>query len=204
MTIEIREADANHVESLKTILARSFFPVNDVVKKALPDNSEMRDWWGQVYSEEIDNPSCHPIIAVNTEDGTVIGVVCLRRMDGSEPMGGFWSKHPWTDSHSRALWQGPVDCMVAWEEKLMKGQPQYYLLELLAVDHAYKGQGVGDRLVRRACEVADKERLSIFLQSGSAKNYYLKLGLGFRIEVEPEWDGYKACIIVRPRPGSEG
>lgn len=72
------------------------------------------------------------------------------------------------------------------------------LLELLAVDQTYNDQGVGKRLVRRACEVADEARLPMILQSGSAKDYYLRLGMGFGVEAEPDWDGYNACIIVRP------
>lgn len=71
--------------------------------------------------------------------------------------------------------------MVAYENQLCKVR-RHHLLEMLAFDHAYKSQGIGKDLVRSTCEIADKARLPTFLQSGSAKYYYLRLGMGFRVE----------------------
>lgn len=200
-TIEIREADTTHVESLKTILARSFFPVNDIVREALPDNAEMRDWWGEVYAEEVDNPKCRLLIAVDLSTSAVVGVLCLRHIEAGDAFGGFWTKHPWTESHSKPLWKPSVDCMVAYEESVMRGRP-HYLLELMAVDHEYKSRAIGRRLVQEACKMADEARLPIFLQSGGAKDYYMRLNMWFRPQAEPEWEGYKACILVRPVAGA--
>lgn len=204
--IVLREAEDSDVGSLTTILARSFFPINAYVKAALPDTSLMREWWRKVYREEISSSACHPLIACdasNSED-SVVGVACLRLIDPSQDaVGGFWDRHPWTPDHDQTRWGPPVACMMHYEQKLMHdvGMP-YYLLELLAVDHAYKGQSIGRRLVLAACDIADHGGLAIFLQSGSARDFYLRLNRGFKVQAEPDWNGYRACVLVRPRMGA--
>jgi GNAT superfamily N-acetyltransferase len=204
--VGVREAEDSDLDSLTTILARSFFPVNAYVKAALPDTSLMREWWREVYREEISSSACHPLIACDpsNDEDSVVGVVCLRLINpGEDAVGGFWARHPWTPDHNQAKWGPPVACMMHYEQKLMHdGGLPYYLLELLAVDHDYKGQGIGMRLVLSACDIADHGGRPVFLQSGSARDFYLRLNRGFRVEAEPDWNGYRACLLVRPRKGA--
>ncbi|KAF2157089.1 hypothetical protein K461DRAFT_218633 [Myriangium duriaei CBS 260.36] len=198
----IRPALPTDVPSLTTLLPRSFFPTNPTVKRALPDTPLMRQWWALVYNEEISNPACHLYVAVSSSSSSasstdgVIGMASLRLHSPGDTYGGFWTQHAWTADHGEEVWRPAIDCMVEYERRLM-GERRHGLLEMVAVDDKWKGKGVGRMLVGKMCEVADAERVEIFLQSGGARGYYLKLGMGFGIEAEPEWEGYRACLLTR-------
>ena len=180
---------------MTTILPRSFFPINEFVKKVLPDTALMRDWWARVYNEEISNSACHVLIAKDKATQAVVGVLPMRMIGAENVAGGFWQKHTWTVDHG-SEWGPPIECQSYYEKQIM-GNEEHLLIELLAVDYDYRSVGIGKALVKQACQIADDSNRSIFVQSGSAKGFYLGLDNSFHVEAEPDWDGYKPCLMSR-------
>ncbi|KAI4265651.1 MAG: hypothetical protein L6R38_009265, partial [Xanthoria sp. 2 TBL-2021] len=149
-TIHVLPARPSDLLSLETIVARSFHPGNPYVQSALPDTPTMRGWWRTVFQGEIENPACYPLIAVNTPSNEVVGFLCLRYMHmhpaEEEKAGGFWTEHPWTEDHDEGKWRFVIDCLVHWEEEVMRGNGKgagYLHLELMGVEQAYQGRDVG-------------------------------------------------------------
>lgn len=175
----ISEVEQSDLDSLTTILARSFHPVNPYVAQALPDTPAMRDWWKRIYSEAIESSTCRVLVArrESEPDMSVVGVLPLRLISAKEDCGGFWTSplHPWTTDHDESIWQPSISLMTEQEKEVMKGR-KHFLLELLAVDHAYKHQGIGSRLLTKACDIADQTGCPIFLQAHSkAAGFYKRL-----------------------------
>lgn len=119
---------------------------------------------------------------------------------------GSWSLFPRTGDHDAVKFDAMVDAMSRHREAIMRvgdesGARVHYFVELLGVDHSWKGKGVGAALLRRACEVADAEGLEVFVQAnGSARAFYEKVG-GFGVvarEVMPGGNGYEEFMLVRP------
>lgn len=197
-SVQVIGARKSDIKSLTTIVPRAFHPINPYVKKALPDTPLLRAYWAHIFKEEIDDISCHPLIAADPTTDEVIGVLTLRLCGPDYHGSGFWTDYAWTSDHDAEMWRPAIDGMVEYIEKLMRGR-SFYLLELFGADYAYKGKGVGSKLLQKACDIADAAGLEIFVQAnGSAKGFYQKFG--FRLEAEKIMPGdieYAEYMMIR-------
>jgi ribosomal protein S18 acetylase RimI-like enzyme len=79
------------------------------------------------------------------------------------------------------------------------GGRSHYLIELFGTDHAYKGCGVGSKMLKKACDIADETGDDIFVQANaSAIGFYEKFGFKSEGEVlMPGEDEYLETFMVR-------
>jgi ribosomal protein S18 acetylase RimI-like enzyme len=196
--VSITEARQSDLESLTTILPRSFHPVNAYQRVAQPDTPKIREWWRRVFEDEIKDDNCHPIVAIDPTTDKDVGVLTLRRFEPEGKGSGFWSMYPLTDDHNKAMCDAFIFKMTEWREKLMGGR-SHYLIELFGTDHAYKGCGVGSKMLKKACDIADETGDDIFVQANaSAIGFYEKFGFKSEGEVlMPGEDEYLETFMVR-------
>ncbi|KAK4495155.1 hypothetical protein PRZ48_013482 [Zasmidium cellare] len=205
--IIIQEALPEHVSSLSTMDIRSFHPTNAFHRQVFPDTPLVISWWSQIFSDEINDPTAHVIIALDSKATDpalhVVGVICMRLMDPAVSGAGAWTMYPFTKDHDAKEFQPSVELMAEWREKLFGKDQWHYLLEFVGVDHGYKGAGVGKRLLDRACEIADEKGYSVFVEGNQfAVGWYQKCG--FEEKGSKLMDGkeaYRQHILVRPVRG---
>ncbi|KAI0471682.1 hypothetical protein GGR56DRAFT_85004 [Xylariaceae sp. FL0804] len=229
--ITIREAAPGDVASMATIVPRAYAP-DARLNTLFPDTPAVRRWWEQTYKAAIvdHHPACRLLVAVvRNSDGDgdgkdlVVGVLTMhlltrRRPDASPDSsvppeadtdaavsgGGATSGViflvPLTPDHDPAL-EPARESMLRIREETM-GTQAHYLIELLGVDSAYAGRGIGRRLVRRACDVADAAGAAIFLQTSQARRWWLGLGCGFESRKHDDPEGDSSSAMVRPAPAA--
>ena len=198
--VTVIEARPSDIDSLTTIVPRSFHPANPYIKETLPDTARLREWWSRVFSDESKDPTCHVLVAIDPDTDKDIGVLTLRLLGPHDKGVGFWTSpsHLWPPDINHEMCKAMIDSMVENRERLMMGK-SHYLIELFGAEHGWKGKGVGTKLLRRACEIADGEGVDVFVQAnGSAKGFYERLG--FECEgsvVMPGDEGYAEFMMVR-------
>lgn len=198
----VNEAGLGDVHSLSTIVARAFHPVNPFIKNVFPDTARIREWWSAVFTEEISSSpgTCHVLKVVrNSDPRTVIGVLTLRLMGTDDRGSGFYTGQPLTADHDTVAYGPMIDGMSAHRERLMLGTT-HFLIELLGVDHAFKGRQLGRMLLSTACAIADAAGYPTFVQAnGSAKDFYCKLGFECKDKnVMPGEIEYVEYMLIRP------
>ena len=202
--IRVVEAKLTDVESLTTIVPRSFHPVNPYIKKALPDTAAMRQWWSKIFIDAISDPKCKVMTAIDPKNSNVIGVLNLRLMGAQDKGSGLWM-YDLTDDHDKIAYPPMIAGMTEHRERTMLGTA-HFLIELFGVDDAYKGRQIGRKLLTRACEIADEAGYEIFVQANAnARAFYGKLGFEERGKsVMPGEMEYVEYMLVRPcrRPQS--
>ncbi|SMQ56109.1 unnamed protein product [Zymoseptoria tritici ST99CH_3D7] len=176
------------IPSMTTIVARAFHPVNAFHRRAFPLTPGVLAWFHRAFTDEIQNPRCHPLVAIDPSVSTssslhVIGLLLLRRMSPTEPGAGMWSLYPYTADHDASLFGPANEAQSRWRRKLFDtpGEPHYgkehLLVELFGADHGWKGTGVGKALLGEACGVADREGWVMLVEAnGSARGFYEKFG----------------------------
>lgn len=179
------DARSQDVESLKTIVPRSFFAVNEKIRKLLPDTPAMRAWWGRVFEDYMANPNSHVPIAIDTSTNTVVGAIMLHGVRQGQPFGGFMADHPPTEDHDMEGWPTAIKGF-AEREKSTVGDRDRFLVEVMGVDSAYQGKGIGKQLVANACGFADAKGWPIFLETSAARGFYLKQAVGFKVIAEDD------------------
>lgn len=196
--ISVSEARQSDLDSLTTIVTRSFHPVNPYIKRALPDTPELRAWWSRIFEDEMREESCHVLVALDSKTNKDIGVLTLRLLAPNDKGAGFWTMYPLTQDHEWEKYRSMVDGMVEARERLMLGRP-HYLIELFGVDNAFKGRGVGTKLLARACEIGDEAGHDTFVQSNaSARDFYMRLGFSCDGEaVMPGEPKYIEYMMIR-------
>jgi ribosomal protein S18 acetylase RimI-like enzyme len=196
--IYITEARKSDLDSLTTILPRSFHPVNTYQQVAQPDTPTIRKWWRQVFSDEIDSKACHPIVAISSKTDQDVGILTLRRFEPSEKGCGFWSMYPLTDDHNKDMCNAFISTMAEWRENLLRDRAHYHI-ELFGTDHEWKGKGIGSMMLKRACEIADDEGVDMFVQANAqGVSFYEKFGFQNKGElVMPGEDKYVETFMVR-------
>ena len=203
--ITVSEAKPSDLESLGTIVERSFNPVNSYIKQCFPSTPTVRNWWSQIFSDLLKDPASHPLVAYANTTDKDIGILTLRLLEPEEKGAGFWTVCNWTSDHDVEMIKPMVDTMVEYRERLMLGR-KHFLIELFGAAYAYKGRGVGTKLLAKACEIADGAGLDVFVQSNaSARDFYARQG--FRVEGEavmPGGAGYKEYLMVRRYNAKKG
>lgn len=206
--ITIQEADPQHVASLSTMDVRAFHPTNSFHRLVFPDTPLVLDWWSKVFSEEINDPTAHVLVALDAKATDpalqVVGIISMRLMDPAVKGAGMWTMFPLTSDHDGEEFSPSVDLMVRWREKLFaKEQQWHYLLEFVGVDDAYKSAGLGRRLLQRACEIADEKGFPMFVEGNQyAVGWYKKCGFEEKgSELMSGKQEYRQHVLVRPVKG---
>jgi ribosomal protein S18 acetylase RimI-like enzyme len=191
----IGQATAQDIPSLTTIIPRSYDPDSLLIKLFPPESPLIKEWWSQVYAAAISSPSFHIFVSHAPDSpNTVAGVLTLQFYDPQDPAsspGGLCTLAPLTEDHDQILIEA-LASQATERNAQAKGQPNF-VIDLVAVDREYQGQGIGRELIWRACETADEKGASIFLETTKARKYYLKLAMGFESD-----EGDEAGVVIRP------
>ena len=76
--------------------------------------------------------------------------------------------------------------------------PHWYL-QIIGVDPAYHGQGFSSRLVRPVLECFDRQRMSCFLETNTAKNVAIYRRFGFEVVSEDKIPGTEVTSFAMLR-----
>lgn len=200
----VGESTLSDLDSLSTVVARSFHPVNDYIQKTLPDTPLVRDWWKRTFNTGLSQQpeTCHVLkltSSSSTTEETVLGILLLRLMRPETTGAITITTHPITPDHDREQFDSMIGAMITADQRLL-GKETHFMVELFGVDHAYKGRKLGQMLLHRACEIADQAGLPSFVQANaSAKGFYERLGFEVRdVVVMPGESGYMEFMLVRP------
>ncbi len=198
--ITVVEAQDSDIESLTTIVPRAFHLENRYINHTLPDTQAVREWWSLTFQDSVQDPDCHVLIVREPDTSSTAGLLMLRSVGPEMGSTDVWNLRPCPEDIDQNSLLAMVDAGREWHGKLIRGW-SHFIVELFGVDHEWKGKGVGMKLLRRACEIADGKGFEIFVEAnGFAKGYYEKVG--FRSEKElvlaGEGNGeYVECMMVR-------
>ena len=204
-SLSITEARPSDIESLSTILARGFHPTNPYIKRCYPDTPAVRQWWARIFTDLLTNPDCHVLTALRTEPNSpsfppyAAGVLILRLLSADERGAGFWTAFPMTPDHDVPACTEMINGMVKAREKMMLGKT-HFVIEMFSVESAMQRSGVGSRMMKRACEIADEAGSETFVQANHfARRFYERFGFVCReTKTLPGDEGYVECMLVRP------
>ena len=189
------KAGAQDLPSIGTLHARAFHPKIEWHRKVFP--ASIAPWWEERYAQIIDNP-IYEVLKISSPDSpsTVIGLLSMRRFTAEERGAGTWSSFPAPPQGDREGFEGVHKSMVEYRERFMMGRP-HFNIEHFGVDAGYQGSGVGSRIIAKACEIADREELDMFVEANEfAESFYQRHG--FETEMKQEMPGGMAeCFLIR-------
>ncbi|KAK5115283.1 hypothetical protein LTR62_001483 [Meristemomyces frigidus] len=193
----------DHLPSLSTISARAFHPVNPYWRRAIPDTPLTRDWWIKVFTDYINNEYSYALTATDPQEpNKVLGVLLLSYNDPSAKRAGTWADFEITPDHDAEAAAAMLGAGADAHPRLMKGN-SHLVVEFFGVDHAFKGHGIGQKLLRKACEIAGGGGYDTFVcANGSAAGFYERFGFEVRErKVMPGEEKYVECMMVRYSQG---
>ena len=193
-----REED---LPSIGTIHARAFHPTREWHRKVFP--SSVAPWWEEKYGLELEDPTVHvlKITSLNPAlSNNVLGLLCMRKYEADERGAGRWSSFPSPPGVDRDTYDFMIRSMIEHREKMMLGRP-HLAIDHFGVDNEYQGRGLGKRLLAKACEVADEEKLDCFVEANEfAESFYQQFG--FKTERKDSMPGgLVECFLVRKPSG---
>ncbi|KAK3673368.1 hypothetical protein LTR78_006601 [Recurvomyces mirabilis] len=195
-------AGKDYLPSLSTIHSRAFHPIHPYHKRICPDTPLVRAWWSTIFNDYIESEYSYVLTAVDTtKSDFVAGVLLLAYCDFDAKTSNVFMKAGMTDDHDRAAFAAMTGGHA--HERLMKGN-SHLVIELFGVDHDYAGQGVGQALLGRACELAAGGGYDCFVQANAkAAKFYEKQGFEVReSSVMPGEEMYVECQMVRQAPAN--
>ncbi len=180
------EAEARDLPSIGTLHARAFHPKSEFHRKTFP--SSIAPWWEEKYALDINDPSCYVLKVSSPESPTtILGLLCLRKFETDERGAGSWLSCPPPPEVDREIYDTMVQSMIDYREKLMHGRA-HFGVDHFGVDAEYQGRGLGTSLLSRACEIADREGLDMFVEANAnAESFYQRFG--FETEHKQEMPG---------------
>jgi ribosomal protein S18 acetylase RimI-like enzyme len=189
------KAEARDLPSMGTLHARAFHPKSEWHRKAFP--SSIAPWWEDKYALDINDPNCYLLKIPSPESSTtVLGLLCLRKYKADERGAERWSSFPPPPQADNEAYDAIVKSMIEYREKFMLGRA-HFCVDHFGVDAEYQGRGLGTILMARACEIADREELDIFVEANEfAESFYQKFG--FKTEQKLEMPGgLTECFLIR-------
>jgi ribosomal protein S18 acetylase RimI-like enzyme len=192
-----RVATPADIESMTTMVPRSYDP-DAFLPQVIPDTPLIREWWAKTYGAALEDPAARILIAV--EGTKTVGIFTMHYLGPDPPAaqsGGVTVAIPLTPDHSPMLKEA-FDGLKEERKELMGDEP-HYLIELVGVDAEYQSLGIGRKLTKWACGIADQSDAAIYLQTTAARDYYCnKLDLGFK--QQKSYDDHEAGgTCIRPR-----
>lgn len=192
----VQKVEVRDLRSLGTIHARAFHPKNEWHRRVLP--ASMAPWWEEKYALDIDDPTYHLLKVSSVEStATVLGLVCLRKFEAEEKGAGRWSDFPPPPQADREAYEAMIKSMIEYRERFMLGRA-HLCVDHFAVDFKYQGSGFGTRLMTRACEIADREKLDMFVEANEfAEKFYQRFGFKTHRRLKMP-GGLTECFLIRP------
>jgi ribosomal protein S18 acetylase RimI-like enzyme len=189
------KAEARDLPSIGTIHTRAFHPKTEWHRKVFP--SSISPWWEEKYALDINDPTCYVLKIPSPESSsTVLGLLSFRKYTADERGAGSWSSFPPSPQIDREAYDAMLESMIKYREMFMFGRP-HFCIDHFGVDAEYQGRGLGKTLIARACEIADREELDIFVEANEfAESFYNKFG--FKTEQKLEMPGgMTECFLIR-------
>ncbi|KAL3480354.1 acyl-CoA N-acyltransferase [Aspergillus californicus] len=199
----VSQAEPQDLPSISTIHTRAFHPTREWHRKVFP--SSIAPWWEAKYALDINDPGCFVLKISSTDSSTtlqapttttVLGLLCLRKYQAHEKGAGRWTSFPPPPEVDREAYDAMISSMVKYRERFMLGRA-HLCIDHFGVDAEYQSRGLGTRLMARACEIADRERLDIFVEANEfAESFYQRFGFGTEERLEMP-GGLVECFLVR-------
>jgi GNAT superfamily N-acetyltransferase len=191
-------ADATDLPSIGTLHARAYHPTREWHRRIFPES--IAPWWENKYAMDIADPNSY-VLKISSPDSPtptpVLGLLSLRKYDANEKGGGRWTSSPPPPEVDKEAYDAMIKSMVEYRERFMLGRV-HLCLDHFGVDHEYQGRGMGKMLIAKACEIADREKLDVFVQANEfAESFYHNFGFGTEGRLEMPLDGVTQCFLVR-------
>jgi ribosomal protein S18 acetylase RimI-like enzyme len=181
--------------SLGTINARAFHPRSEWHREVFPLSAA--PWWEEKFTLDINDPT-YRLLKISPPDtpSKVAGIICLRKYKAGERGAGGWSNFPPPPKADNEAFKAVVQSMVDYRERFMIGQ-DHMVVDHFGVDAEYQGSGLGSKLLARACELADEEKLDMFVEANElAESFYQRFG--FKTEGKEKMPGgMTECFLIR-------
>ncbi|KYG47047.1 hypothetical protein M433DRAFT_3186 [Acidomyces richmondensis BFW] len=109
----VENAGPSDLESLSTMVARSFHPVNPYIKSVFPDTPLIRQWFSSAFADEMNKPAiCRVLKAFGSNNTSkTIGILCLRLMEREERSSRLYSLNNTTEDHNREAYDPMINSM---------------------------------------------------------------------------------------------
>ncbi len=189
------KAESGDLPSIGTLHARAFHPKNEWHRKVFP--SSVAPWWEEKYALDIDDPTCY-VLKIPSPDSsnTVLGLLSLRKYEADERGAGRWSSFRRPPQVEPETYDAMIGSMIKYREQFMLGKA-HLCVDHFGVDADHSGRGLGTTLMARACEIADREKLDIFVEANEfAESFYQRFG--FKTEQKLEMPGgLTECFLIR-------
>jgi ribosomal protein S18 acetylase RimI-like enzyme len=190
------KAEARDLPSIGTLHARAFHRKSEWHRKFFP--SILAPWWEEKYALDIEDPNCYVLKISSPESSTtVLGLIFLRKYKADERGAGPGSSlPPPPDVVDPKIFDAMINSMIKYREQFMFGKP-HLCVEHFGVDADYQGSGMGITLMEKACEIADREKLDVFVEANEfAESFYQRHG--FKTEQKLEMPGgLTECFLIR-------
>lgn len=189
------EVEAQDLQSIGTLHARAFHPSNEWHRKVFP--SSISPWWEEKYALDIDDPACHLLkISSPESSSTILGLLSLRKFTADERGAGRWGTFPPPPEVDSEAFDAIIQSMIKYREQFMLGKP-HFCVDHFGVDAEYQGRGLGTKLLAKACEIADREELDVFVEANEfAESFYNRFG--FKTEQKLKMPGgLTECFLIR-------
>jgi ribosomal protein S18 acetylase RimI-like enzyme len=204
--VTCREADIRDLPSIGTLHARAFHPTREWHRRVFP--SEMSSWWEARHRLNIEDPDCQLLVlaeAAGPSEETIVGLLSMRRYRAGETGAGRWTSFAAPERllppTEREAYDEMVRVMVESREAFMMDRP-HFGIDHLAVDAATQGRGLGRTLMDRACALADREGLDVFVEANEfAESFYHRFGF-VTTKTLPMPGGMAECILIRRAGGT--
>jgi len=178
MTIEIRRVERERVPAIAMMLARAFADDPMILVSLAPEDVEdrMRHYFTLIDELWAD-------LGVLWEAGETAGAVAWLSPEHVGALGtsntvireGVHALSPDEGVRHDALWN--------WVESRIPDEPHWFL-DQIGVDPDRQGEGIGRMLVDFGLELARRDGLPAFLETGVARNVGYYERFGFRVEEE--------------------
>jgi ribosomal protein S18 acetylase RimI-like enzyme len=182
-------AEVADIPSIGTLHARAYHPTREWHRRIFPES--IAPWWEKKYAMDIADSNSY-VLKFSSPD-----LLSLRKYDANETGAGRWAScHPPPEVDKEA-YDAMIKSMVEYRERFMLGRV-HLCIDHFGVDHEYQGRGMGKMLIAKACEIADREQLDVFVQANEfAESFYHNFGFGTEGRLEMPLDGVTQGFLVR-------
>ncbi|KAF9258272.1 hypothetical protein L218DRAFT_964641 [Marasmius fiardii PR-910] len=197
-SLKLRRAELSDVKEMAPIFARSFHPISEYMRTAMPDTPVIQAWWESIHLYSISSPdiSVYVVTAPTQDSYRKEEIIALARWRFSRST---WNEEagneilldqPSSDPNPfdckghgdlpAGTWSLPLtpdhdkDLCESFIDFITSTRKQYVsnrshvLIELVLCVHEAKGLGVGRMLMEQCLKEADEGGLPVFVETNGA------------------------------------
>ncbi|KAF3397786.1 hypothetical protein F1880_005629 [Penicillium rolfsii] len=193
-------AESADLPSIGTLHVRAYHPTREWHRRIFPES--IAPWWEKKYAMDIADPNSYVLKISDSESpastpAPVLGLLSLRKYDTNERGAGRWTSCLPPPEVDKEAYDSMIRSMIEYRERFMFGR-MHLCIDHFGVDHQYQGRGMGKMLMAKACEIADREKLDIFVQANEfAESFYHNFSFETQGKLEMPLDGVTQCFLVR-------